>query len=168
MTGQAEDHLDRVLAQWASARPDLDAAPMGVVGRVSRASHVLGREMRAVFARHGLQPWEFDILATLLRAGPPHRLTAGALSEASLVTSGAITNRIDRLTDRGLVTRETDPGNRRSVLITLTGEGRRVIDAAVADHVAGQERLLSALAPAEREELASLLRKLLLSNGDTL
>ncbi|MFC7567611.1 MarR family winged helix-turn-helix transcriptional regulator [Actinomadura namibiensis] len=100
--------------------------------------------------------------------GPPHRLTAGALSEASLVTSGAITNRIDRLTDRGLVTRETAPGNRRSVLITLTGEGRRVIDAAVADHVAGQDRLLSALAPAEREELASLLRKLLLSNGDTL
>ncbi|GLW07189.1 MarR family transcriptional regulator [Microtetraspora sp. NBRC 13810] len=161
------DNVDRVLDQWKAERPDIDAAPMGVVGRISRAARLLGLELRDHFATHGLQPWEFDILATLRRSGSPYRLTAGDLVESSMVTSGAITNRIDRLAARGLVTRETDPANRRSVLITLTGEGLRLVDAVVAAHVDFERNLLAPLAPEQRDQLAGLLRTLLAGLGDT-
>lgn len=161
------DNVDRLLDQWKAERPDIDPAPMGVVGRISRAHRLLGLELRDHFATHGLQPWEFDILATLRRSGTPFQLTAGTLVETSMVTSGAITNRIDRLAARGLVTRETDPGNRRSVLITLTDEGLRLVDTAVSTHVANEERLLAPLSGRERDQLAGLLRKLLIGFGDT-
>ncbi|WP_432585290.1 MarR family transcriptional regulator [Streptomyces sp. HD1123-B1] len=161
------DNVDRVLDQWKAERPDIDPAPMGVVGRIARADRLLGLELRDHFADHGLQRWEFDILATLRRSGAPHQLTAGALVETSMVTSGAITNRIDRLAGRGLVTRETDPGNRRSVLITLTDEGLRLVDTVVATHIANEERLLAPLTGRERTQLAGLLRKLLVGLGDT-
>ncbi|WP_199435014.1 MarR family winged helix-turn-helix transcriptional regulator [Qaidamihabitans albus] len=160
------DSVDRVLEQWRAERPDLDASPMAVVGRIQRASRILDRRLREHFARHDLQLWEFDILATLRRTGHPYRLTAGGLVESSMVTSGAITNRIDRLVARGLVTRETDPGNRRSVLISLTDEGRRLVDELVDDHVVNESRLLSALTAGERKSLAALLRKLLTGLGD--
>ncbi|TDE44785.1 MarR family transcriptional regulator [Nonomuraea mesophila] len=164
---QTEDHVDQVVRQWRAERPDIDPSSMGVIGRISRAAQTLSKRHRAVFARHDLQPWEFDILATLRRSGPPYRMTAGALGGASMVTSGAITNRIDHLVSRGLVTRETDPDNRRSVLITLTDAGLDVIDRAVTDHVSGQAESLAALSPGEQDQLAALLRKLLLSHGDT-
>lgn len=160
------DSVDRVLEQWAAERPELDASPMGVVGRVQRASRLLDRRLTGHFAERGLQLWEFDILATLLRSGPPYRLTAGALVGSSMVTSGAVTNRIDRLVARGLVTRETDPENRRSVLITLTGDGRAQAGAALGDHVAHETELLSSLTPREQRQLATLLRKLLIGLGD--
>lgn len=140
---------------------------MGVLGRISRAARLLERQLSANFANHDLQQYEFDLLATLRRAGPPYQLTAGALADASMVTSGAITNRIDRLTARGLVTREADPANRRSVLVTLTGHGRRLIDQAVAAHVARENELLGVLTTQEQDRLAQLLRKLLLSLDDT-
>ncbi|MGP3929096.1 MarR family winged helix-turn-helix transcriptional regulator [Nonomuraea sp. KM88] len=162
----SEDHVDHVLRQWRAERPDIDPSPMGVIGRISRAAQTLSKRNRAVFARHELQPWEFDILATLRRSGPPYQMTAGGLSGASMVTSGAITNRIDHLVSRDLVTRETDPDNRRSVLITLTDAGRDLIDQAVTDHVNGEARSLAALSPTEQDQLAALLRKLLLSHGD--
>lgn len=161
-----EDNVDRLLEQWRTERPDIDPAPMGVVGRISRASRLLERELREHFAAHDLQPYEFDILATLRRAGSPYRLTPGALIETSMVTSGAITNRIDRLAAKGLLTRETDPDNRRSVLITLTDRGRELVDEVVASHVANELRLLEPLSPREQEQLAELLRKLLLGLGD--
>lgn len=160
------DSVDRLLAQWRAERPDIDPAPMGVVGRISRASRLLERELRQNFAAHGLQPYEFDILATLRRAGAPYRLTAGALVASSMVTSGAITNRIDRLVAKDLVTRETDPDNRRSVLIGLTGRGRRLVDELAGVHVDHENRLLQALDPHEQEQLADLLRKLLTGLGD--
>ncbi|GGS34896.1 MULTISPECIES: MarR family winged helix-turn-helix transcriptional regulator [Actinokineospora] len=160
------DHVDRVLRQWAAERPDLAAAPMGVVGRVQRASRLLERGLTENFARHGLQLWEFDILGTLRRSGPPYRLTAGALSASSMVTSGAITNRIDRLVARGLVTRETDPGNRRSVVITLTESGWTAVEDVLEHHVSHEERALSCLNADEQRELARLLRKLLIGLGD--
>lgn len=162
------DHVDRVLEQWRTERPDIDATPMGVIGRIKRASRLLERNLSEHFAGHDLQLWEFDILATLRRTGPPYRLTAGALVDASMVTSGAITNRIDRLTAKGLVTRETDPASRRSVLITLTDSGRRLVDDVVADHVDLETALLTTLSPDEQEHLAALLRKLLTGLGDAL
>jgi DNA-binding MarR family transcriptional regulator len=160
------DNVDRVLQQWATERPDLDAAPMGVVGRLQRAARLLERGLRDHFATHDLQLWEFDILATLRRAGPPYRLTAGALMSTSMVTSGAITNRIDRLAARGLVTREVDPDNRRSVLVTLSEQGGKLVDEVLEEHVRNERDLLAALAPAEQEHLAGLLRTLLTGLGD--
>ncbi|HLT10112.1 MAG TPA: MarR family transcriptional regulator [Micromonosporaceae bacterium] len=161
------DHVDRVLAQWRVERPDLDPTPMGVVGRISRAARLLERRLSANFARYGLQQHEFDMLATLRRSGHPYRLTAGALLTASMVTSGAITNRVDKLAAKGLVTRETDPSNRRSVLITLTDRGRRLVDEVLVAHVAREAELLAVLTPRDRQQLARILRNLLEALGDT-
>lgn len=157
------DNVDRVLAQWNTERPDLDPSPMGVIGRIQRASRLLEKGLSDYFAGLGLQLWEFDILGTLRRAGPQ---TAGTLTGAAMVTSGAITNRIDRLVARGLVTREVDPDNRRSVVIDLTPAGRELVDEAVTGHVENEERLLAALSEEDREGLALGLRKLLMSLGD--
>ncbi|MBE2319361.1 MarR family transcriptional regulator [Solirubrobacter sp. CPCC 204708] len=161
-----DDHLDRVLAQWRSERPDLQAASMGVVGRIQRASRLLERSLAENFARHGLELWEFDVLGTLRRSGPPYRLTPGALSESSMVTAGAITNRIDRLVRKGLVTRDTDPDSRRSVIITLTEQGRSIVEDVLVPHIDHEDRLLAVLDRDEREQLAAVLRKLLLELGD--
>jgi DNA-binding MarR family transcriptional regulator len=161
------DSVDRLLEQWRVERPDIDAAPMALVARITRTGRMLERELRDNFARYDLQPWEFDIIATLRRSGPPYRLTAGALVDASMVTSGAITNRIDRLVARGLVSRETDPANRRSVLITLTDAGRQLVDEAVVGHVDREAELLGILSPREQKHLSDLLRKLLTNLGDT-
>lgn len=158
------DNVDRVLAQWHSQRPDLDPAPMGVIGRIQRASRLLERGLSDYFAGYDLQLWEFDILATLRRAGPQ---TAGTLVTASMVTSGAITNRVDRLVAKGLVTRETDPDSRRSVRIDLSPAGRELVDELVVGHIDNENRLLSALNPTDRDRLADLLRLLLTDLGDT-
>src|SRR5690606_4996937 len=164
--GTVKDNVDRRMDQWRVERPDIDPAPMGVVGRIQRASRLLERELRDNFAKFDLQIWEFDMAGTLLRSGPPYQLTAGQLVESSMVTSGAITNRIDRLVAKGLVTREVDPRNRRSVLITLTEQGKELIDRVVADHVDLEARLLSTLSGPDRERLAGLLRELLIGLGD--
>lgn len=161
-----DDNVDWRLDQWRAERPDLDPAPMGVVGRIQRACRILERELRDHFAKHDLQLWEFDVLGTLRRSGPPYQLTAGQLVEASMVTSGAITNRIDRLVARELVSREVDPDNRRSVLIALTERGRGLIDGIIVAHVELEARLLSDLTGGDQELLAGLLRRLLISLGD--
>jgi DNA-binding MarR family transcriptional regulator len=156
------DSVDRVLAQWAQVRPDLDVSPMGVLGRLSRLTRVLERRLQIVFARHGLQPGEFDVLATLRRADTQGAgMTAGALTQAAMVTSGAITNRIDRLVAKDLVTREVDPANRRAVLIRLTPRGKDVLEQALLDHVANEQALLDTLTDDQRHQLADLLRSLL-------
>ncbi|MET7299170.1 MarR family transcriptional regulator [Embleya sp. NPDC005575] len=160
------DNVDWRLDQWRVERPDIDPSPMGVVGRIQRASRFLDRELHRNFGTHGLQLWEFDVLGTLRRAGSPYRLTTGALVDASMVTSGAITNRIDRLVARGLVTRETDPANRRCVLVTLTDQGRELVDEILGDHVDFEKERLTPLSPTEQEQLAGLLRKLLVGLGD--
>lgn len=162
----AADSVDWRLDQWRTERPDIDPSPMGVVARIQRACRLLERELRDNFAAHDLQLWEFDVLGTLRRSGPPYQLTAGQLVDSSMVTSGAITNRIDRLVARELVTREVDPHNRRSVLITLTESGRERIDAAVVDHVALEAQLLGKLSERDRDQLAGLLRRLLTGLGD--
>lgn len=160
------DNVDGVLKQWEIERPDIDPAPMGIVGRIQRADRLLERELRSNFTAHGLQLWEFDVLATLRRTGYPYQLTAGGLVDSSMVTSGALTNRIDRLVEQGFVTRETDPDNRRRVLITLTGRGRQLVDEVVVNHVDLEAYLLAYLDSDEQQQLAGLLRKLLVGLGD--
>jgi DNA-binding MarR family transcriptional regulator len=162
-----QDGVDVIIQEWREVRPDLDCSPMAVIGRLSRASRLLERAIKDEFARHGLEPWEFDVLATLLRSGPPHVLSAGELSSAAMVSSAALTNRIDRLVDKGLVERQVDPSHRRRVLISLSEEGLRLVNRGVEHHVANEHRLLEGLSAPERDRLASLLRCLLVSLGDS-
>lgn len=159
------DSVDRILTQWAHVRPDLDVSAMGILGRLSRLSRLLERAQSDVFAAHGLQPGEFDILATLLRSDAgPRGLTAGALTESAMVTSGAITNRLDRLVVKNLISREVDPNNRRTVRVALTVQGAEVVEAALADHVDNEERLLASLNAADRRQLEKLLSTLLVAH----
>lgn len=155
------DEVDELVAAWRAQRPDLDVAPLQVLSRVSRLARHLDIARRAAFADHGLEPWVFDVLSALRRQGPPFQLTPGALLHATLVTSGTMTNRINRLEAAGLVRREPDPADRRGVLVTLTSAGAEVVDAALAELLDREQRLLAGLGPAEREQLAALLRTLL-------
>jgi DNA-binding MarR family transcriptional regulator len=160
------DAVDRILGQWASERPDLDASPMGIFGRLSRGAKLLDRSLAATFAEFGLNGGEFDVLATLRRSGEPYSLTPTELFRSMMLSSAAMTNRIDRLEERGLVERSPDPDDRRGVRITLTGEGLELVNRAVEAHVAGEGKLLDPLSAEERERLAGLLRKLLVSMED--
>lgn len=155
------DHVDRILAQWRRERRDLDVTPMGLIGRVKRLALCLTRGMEETWAAHGLNAASFDVLATLRRAGPPFSLSPGDLLESTMVTSGTMTNRIDRLEQAGLVERIQNPADGRSFLISLTGKGFDVIDAAVTDHVRTQEKLLSGLSKSQRDKLDALLRRFL-------
>jgi DNA-binding MarR family transcriptional regulator len=154
------DHVDGIVEQWTRERPDLDVSGMAIIGRISRLDKLLRPLLDAVFAQHGLESWEFDVLATLRRSGDPYQLTAGQLLEATMLTSGAMTHRIDRLEGRGLVRRVSDPADGRVVLVTLTSDGHRLVDAALADHAANELQLVSALPPADRTKLVDLLRRL--------
>jgi len=155
------DEVDDLVAQWLAQRPDLDVGPMQVLSRVTRLAKHLDIARRSAFASHGLETWEFDVLSALRRVGPPFQLTPGALLRATLVTSGTMTNRIDRLTEAGLVHREPDPRDRRGVLVTLTGEGRARVDAALEDLLSGERMLLAGLDDAQRASLSALLRTVL-------
>ncbi|WP_432869775.1 MarR family winged helix-turn-helix transcriptional regulator [Microbispora rosea] len=160
------DAVDQILGQWARARPDVDCSAMGVAGRISRASRLMEKGIKEYFTGHDLEPWEFDVLATLFRSNSDHRLCMSDLATAAMVSSAALTNRVDRLVARGLVHREVSPTNRRMVLITLTDEGRAVVDTLLEGHVANEERMLSGLTAEDRERLSGLLCKLLSSLGD--
>ncbi|WP_323378954.1 MarR family winged helix-turn-helix transcriptional regulator [Streptomyces smaragdinus] len=158
------DHVDRVLEQWARERPDLDVSPMGVIGRVSRLARVLDAELRVAFAGFDLDRGSFDVLATLRRNGSP--LTPTALMRSAMVTSGAITQRLDRLEGRGLIARTPSASDGRGVEVSLTEEGAELIDRAVEAHVANEHRILAGLTPERRAELAGGLRELLETLGD--
>lgn len=160
------DHLDEILTQWRRERPDLDTSPMGPVGRIWRTSRIFRRRIEEVFAEYGLNGGGFDVLAALRRAGPPHRLTPTALYNSLMISSGAMTNRLDRLAEAGLIERFPDSKDRRSVLVGLTPRGRKLIDEAVVNSTATERELLSPLSAAERKELGALLRKLLLAHDD--
>ena len=155
------DHVDRILAQWRRERPDLEVAPMGLIGRIKRLALCLSREMEKTWARHGLNAASFDVLATLRRSGPPFRLSPGDLMASTMVTSGTMTNRIDQLEKAGLVERIRNPDDGRGFLISLTGRGFEVIDAAVAAHVETQGRLVAGLSRDERRALDGLLKRFL-------
>lgn len=162
------DAVDTVIEQWHAERPDLseDVWPVGIVGRIFRLSRMLDRELKQFFAQHELDTAEYDVLATLRRSGQPDGLTAGAFLKAALVTSGAVTNRIDRMEAKGLVERVRDTSDRRSVKIRLTERGTEIVDRITGLHLANEQRLLAALTPRQREELADGLRTLLESFGD--
>ncbi|MFD7561178.1 MULTISPECIES: MarR family winged helix-turn-helix transcriptional regulator [unclassified Streptomyces] len=160
------DGVDFITAQWRAVRPDLDTSPMALIGRLSRASRLLERGIKENLAVHGVEPWEFDVLATLLRSGPPHVLSAGELSSAAMVSSAALTNRIDHLVQKGLVDRAVDPAHRRRVLISLTDTGRELTNRLAEHHLIGEERQLAGLTTAERDQLTGLLRRVLLTLGD--
>jgi DNA-binding MarR family transcriptional regulator len=157
----ARDEVDDLVAAWHSERPDLDVAPLQVLSRISRLARHLDRARRAAFTEHGLETWEFDVLSALRRQGSPYQLTPGALLRATLVTSGTMTNRVDRLAEAGLVRREPDPQDRRGVLVTLTPAGVQRVDAALADLLRSEHALLSRLSEADQHTLADLLRILL-------
>ncbi|HEY5515854.1 MAG TPA: MarR family transcriptional regulator [Pengzhenrongella sp.] len=152
------DEVDRIVAAWQRERPDLDVEPLTVLSRVTRLARHLDLARRASFARHDLEPWEFDVLSALRRAGEPYSLSPGALLTQTLVTSGTMTNRIDRLAEHGLVLRLPSPGDRRGVLVQLTERGRTQVDAAMSELLDVELALLAALARTDRARLATLLR----------
>jgi DNA-binding MarR family transcriptional regulator len=155
-----EDEVDRLVAAWRRERPDLDVEPLEVLSRVSRLARHLDRARRLAFSEHQLEPWEFDVLTALRRAGTPYQLSPGQLLTQTLVTSGTMTNRIDRLTKKGLVERLPDPSDRRGVLVRLTDEGRDRADQALAGLLDQERAILAELSRAQRGELAGLLRQL--------
>jgi DNA-binding MarR family transcriptional regulator len=155
------DEVDDLVAAWQAERPDLDVRPMQVLSRVSRLARHLDRARSSAFASHDLESWEFDVLAALRRQGAPYELSPGALLRATLVTSGTMTNRIDRLEQAGLVRRRPDPQDKRGVLVTLTATGQARVDAALADLLAAEQALLAGLTDSSRHTLAGLLRVLL-------
>jgi DNA-binding MarR family transcriptional regulator len=155
-----EDEVDRLVAAWRRERPDLDVEPLEVLSRISRLARHLDRARRTAFAEHNLEPWEFDVLTALRRAGAPYQLSPGQLLTQTLVTSGTMTNRIDRLAGKGLVQRLPDPGDRRGVLVRLSEAGQDLADQALAGLLAHERKLLAELSAGQRGELAGLLRQL--------
>ena len=155
------DHVDHIVEQWIRERPDLDPSPIGIVGRISRLSRSIDRQLQQVFDVHDLEAWEYDVLAALRRTGPPFALTAGELLGALMITSGTVTNRIDRLEQRGFVQRTKVQSDKRIVRVELTDAGYAVIERAVVDHLDNETELLEVLTATERRQLERTLRKLL-------
>jgi DNA-binding MarR family transcriptional regulator len=154
------DGVDEILEQWRAARPDLDASPIGVIGRISRLARELEARLEAVYREHGLEPGWHDVLATLRRTGPPFQLRPTDFTGMLMLTSSGTTKRLDRLERAGLIARTPDPADRRGVLITLTDEGHKLIDAVTEAHLDNERDLISSLTESERDQLAGLLRKL--------
>jgi len=155
------DEVDELLEAWGRERDDLDLAPVAVFSRVSRLARRLELARRDAFAAHGIEQWEFDVLAALRRAGAPYELSPGRLLRETLVTSGTMTNRIDRLSARGLVERYPDPDDRRGVIVRLTPEGRAAVDDAFTALLEAEQALFEHLPERDRTRLAGLLRTLL-------
>lgn len=155
------DEVDELVEAWQHERADLDLSPVEVFSRISRLSRHLDLARRSAFTARGIEPWEFDVLAALRRAGRPYQLTPGRLIRETLVTSGTMTNRIDRLAARGFVQRSPDPGDRRGVLVGLTPAGRKTVDAAFEELLDRERRLLESLPADDRARLAALLKTLM-------
>jgi DNA-binding MarR family transcriptional regulator len=155
------DHMDRIVSQWRRERPDLDFAPLGVLGRLFRAAELTDAALAEGLEEEDLQPGWFDVLAALRRSGTPYELNPAELLRAMMLSSGGMTKRLDRLTEARLIVRRPDPSDRRGSLARLTPRGKTIIDRAIAKHLANEDRLLRTLKPAERRSLDKLLRALL-------
>lgn len=166
MNEYARDAVDRMVAQWRAVRPDVDVTPMAVIGRISRLSRLIDRRLAVNFAQHGIENWMYDVLATLRRSGEPYELTAGDLVRQTMVTTGAITNRIDRLEARGLVVRTRSADDRRRVNVRLTRRGLELVDDVVDSHMATEREILAGLSAQEQDELMGYLRTTLVRLGD--
>jgi DNA-binding MarR family transcriptional regulator len=152
-----DDRVGRIQDAWRRERPDLDVSPLGIVGRLHRLADALTEELLPVYRAHGLGEGDFDVLATLRRGGPPFECSAGGLAASTMVTTGGLTKRVDRLEGAGLVIRRASADDGRGRLIALTEAGRTVIDSAFSDHVANEHRLLEGMPPADRAVLERLL-----------
>ncbi|MEQ1735520.1 MAG: MarR family transcriptional regulator [Rhodoglobus sp.] len=156
----SHDEVDRIVGAWSRERPDLDFSPLQVLSRVGRLARHLERARRTAFEASDLEVWEFDVLSALRRAGAPYQLSPKALLQQTLVSSGTMTNRIDRLVTRELVERRTDPNDGRGILVVMTPNGRERVDAAIRTLLAAESELLERLSAPDQERLSSLLRKL--------
>jgi DNA-binding MarR family transcriptional regulator len=159
------DQVDTIIEQWGRERPELDATPIGVIGRLSRLSREVEAQLELVYERYGLDGGLYDVLATLRRSGEPFRLRSKEFTEALMLTASGATKRLDRLERSGLIRREHDPADRRGIQIALTAKGRRLVDAATAEHLENERRMLSGLTAAEQRRLAAQLKKLGLTLG---
>lgn len=159
------DEVDGLIAAWRRELPGEDVEAMQVWSRIHRLSDLLDAARRESFARHGLESWEFDVLAALRRSGEPYRLSPGALTRETHVTSGTMTNRVDRLVARGLVNRESHPEDGRGVIVSLTPAGRKVVDSSLLDLLATEDELLSGIPGVQQEQLVAALRHLLTKLG---
>ncbi len=155
---QDQDHVDRVQAQWRAERPEIDTSPMGVIARLHRIADALRGELLTLYREHGLGEGEFDILATLRRSGAPFELTPSELAQQTMVTTGAVSKRLDRLETTGFVTRRENLEDARGRVVALTSQGRDTIDRAYEAHMRNEARLLDHFSAAEREQLRGLLR----------
>ncbi len=156
---EAPDRVARIQAEWRRERPELDVAPQGVFGRLARLADAINDELERVFRQHGLTTGEFDVLATLRRAGDPFERTPGALADSTMITAGGLTKRVDRLESAGLVTRRVSPDDGRARVIALTPAGRELLDRAFEAHLANEHALLSVMTAHDREQLERLLRQ---------
>ncbi|MHA6524094.1 MarR family winged helix-turn-helix transcriptional regulator [Tessaracoccus sp. G1721] len=159
------DEVDQVVAAWERERGDLVLEPMHIWSRIDRLAGILAGHRKRAFSAHGIEGWEFDVLAALRRAGRPYRLSPGQLLRETHVTSGTMTNRVDRLVARGAVTRIPDPDDGRGMLVTLTPAGLELVDAALVSLVLLEEALLAEWDPADRAEMTDYLRRLLLGSA---
>lgn len=160
---QRKDPVDAIIEQWAQERPDLDTAAMEVFGRIQRLSRAMGDRMEKAYAKYGISRGEFDVLATLRRSGAPYALSPRQLSATLMLTTGGMTGRLDKLEQAGLLRRSPDPHDRRGLQVTLTEQGLHLADEAVGAGLALQTEALSALDGDRAEQLADLLRELLLA-----
>ncbi len=158
-----KDHVDGVLRQWQDTRPDLDVSPLAILSRVMLLSKHIEKNRKMVLAPFGLDTWSFDVLASLRRQGEPFSLTPTELRRGSILTSGAMTNRIDRLEERSLVERVPNPHDRRAILVRLTSKGLELIDEAVIARLEGADNFASRLNEKDRDQLTHLLRQLLVA-----
>ena len=161
MVGTQDDEVDALVAAWAHERDDLDLGPVAIFSRIHRLARHLDLARREAFAARDLESWEFDVLAALRRAGAPYELSPGRLLRETLVTSGTMTNRVDRLAGRGFVERHPDPDDRRGVIVRLTDEGRTAVDEAFEGLLSAEAVLLADLPTRDQRRLADLLRSLL-------
>jgi len=160
------DRAEQAARQWANERPDMDTGPMILLGRLAEAALVIARDrLNPLFAQFGLQPGEFDVMATLRRNGAPYTLTPTDLYDAAMISSGSMTNRIDRLEKAGWVERRPNPADKRGVLVGLTPEGLALIERVVEAHVANQRQIVSGLSEQEQAQLTELLNTLLITQG---
>ncbi len=162
------DHVSSRIEQWHRELPDVDTAGMAILGRMRWITLQARPEIEAVFARHDLDTGEFDVLSTLLRAGPPYRLRPTELFRSLMISSGGLTARLDRLTNRGLIARAEASSDKRSLPVELTAQGRALVEAAFREDMLVERKLISGLPENERGQLAKLLESLALAVGQAM
>ncbi|MDD7929491.1 MarR family winged helix-turn-helix transcriptional regulator [Microbacterium thalli] len=160
------DPVDRILAQWAREKPELDVSPMAVIGRLARAAASVDARLAATFTQHGIDAATFDVLATLTRQGSPYELTPAQLASEAMITSSAVAQRLNRLESLGYVSRHPDPADGRGKIVRLSASGREIVERVLPDHLRTEREVLSPLGDDDRTVLAELLSRLVLGRSD--